>query len=229
MLLRDLSVRVRLIVFDCDGTLIRPPPIDWGRVKAKIRKFFERHGMEFKRRSALLVDVLEHLLLLSRDREKFYELRDELYQQIAEEELAGLEAGVEEAFDVEGLLKFLKARGVRLAVFSSNCREFVERVLSMLGVRSLFDVVVAREDVWLPKPYPEGLIRIMRETLVPPWECVMVGDTTYDVEAAKRAGCVAVGVLTGRTQEEALRKAGADLILAHAGLLRLVLEEVQNA
>src|SRR5690606_39549094 len=48
---------------------------------------------------------------------------------------------------------------------------------------------------------------------VPVEACVMVGDTTVDILAAKRAGAQAIGVLSGFGEEAELRAAGADLIL----------------
>ena len=58
---------------------------------------------------------------------------------------------------------------------------------------------------------------------VQPDECLMIGDTTVDIRAAKAAGAQSVGVLCGFGEEKELRQAGADLILESTALLADVL------
>jgi len=54
---------------------------------------------------------------------------------------------------------------------------------------------------------------------VAPDACLMIGDTTVDMRAAKAAGAQAIGVLCGFGREDELRKAGADLILQNTAEL----------
>ena len=54
---------------------------------------------------------------------------------------------------------------------------------------------------------------------IKPEECLMIGDTTVDIRAAKAAGAQSVGVLCGFGQENELRQSGADLILESTSLL----------
>lgn len=63
------------------------------------------------------------------------------------------------------------------------------------------------------KPHAEPVHFASQHYGLPPHACVMVGDTTVDILAAKRAGAQAIGVLSGFGEEEELRQAGADLIL----------------
>ena len=75
-------------------------------------------------------------------------------------------------------------------------------------------MVVTHEDTWRLKPHP-GPIRYAAEQLgVAVERCLMVGDTSVDVRAAKAAGAYAVGVLCGFGEGGDL--AGADLILESA-------------
>ncbi len=58
---------------------------------------------------------------------------------------------------------------------------------------------------------------------VQPDECLMIGDTTVDIRAAKAAGAQSIGVLCGFGQEEELQRAGDDLILESTALLADIL------
>ncbi|MCW5874365.1 MAG: HAD family hydrolase [Anaerolineales bacterium] len=63
------------------------------------------------------------------------------------------------------------------------------------------------------KPHAEPVQFASQHYGLQPQECLMVGDTTVDILAAKRAGAQAIGVLSGFGEEDELRAAGADLIL----------------
>jgi phosphoglycolate phosphatase len=59
---------------------------------------------------------------------------------------------------------------------------------------------------------------------VPADSCLMVGDTTVDIRAGRKAGAQTVGVLCGFGEEAELRRCGADMILAATPELVQVLE-----
>ncbi len=80
------------------------------------------------------------------------------------------------------------------------------------GLGNLFWVVVTRDDVKRLKPHPMPVRTAAERLGLPVEQCVMVGDTRLDVRAAKAAGALAVGVLTGFGTANDLRE--ADLVLA---------------
>jgi HAD superfamily hydrolase (TIGR01549 family) len=86
----------------------------------------------------------------------------------------------------------------------------------------LFKVVVTSQTCRYTKPYPHPLLYAAQQLSVKPDECLMVGDTTVDMRAARLAGMGAIGVLCGFGTERELKRTGADLILANtADLLDL--------
>jgi phosphoglycolate phosphatase len=56
----------------------------------------------------------------------------------------------------------------------------------------------------------------------------MIGDTTYDIEMARAAGCVAIGVNWGNHPEERLRSAGAHSVIGHFSELLQELERLSG-
>ena len=89
-------------------------------------------------------------------------------------------------------LKQLKAAGYQLAVVTNKQREFAMASLELAGIERLFDAVVAVDDVAQGKPSPEPLLKALQELGKQPEEAVMVGDSRFDVLAAKAAGVTAV-------------------------------------
>jgi HAD superfamily hydrolase (TIGR01549 family) len=82
-------------------------------------------------------------------------------------------------------------------------------------LRPFFKVVASAQTAPYTKPFPDPVLWAAKTLGVPPQACLMVGDTTIDILAGKRAGAQAVGVLCGFGQRAELERCGADLILPH--------------
>ena len=112
------------------------------------------------------------------------------------------------------MLKQVKEHCALGVVTTRSLRE-TEEFLEKHNLRSHFDIIVTRETTWRLKPHPAPL-RFATQTLgVAPERCIMVGDTTVDMKAARRAGMAAVGVLCGFGAHRNLSKAGAHVIIEH--------------
>jgi len=101
----------------------------------------------------------------------------------------------------------------RLAVVTTRGRRDTEAFLEQFGLRPLFEAVVTSETAWRLKPHPAPILHAAQALGLPPQRCAMVGDTTVDVRAARRAGAWAVAVLCGFGEREELQRAGAHLVL----------------
>jgi len=92
------------------------------------------------------------------------------------------------------MVSILKEKGLKLAVVSSKRRDFVVRGLRQTGLLDFFDYIVAADDVNEPKPDAEGILKAMNHYGVTQAECLMVGDNSHDVDAAKNAGVKGIAV-----------------------------------
>jgi len=101
----------------------------------------------------------------------------------------------------------------RLGVVTTRGQRDAVCFLGEQGLTELFPVVVTRESTWRLKPHPAPVLRAAALLNLPPERCAMVGDTTVDVRAARRAGAWAVAVLCGFGEREELERAGAHLVL----------------
>jgi HAD superfamily hydrolase (TIGR01509 family) len=94
-------------------------------------------------------------------------------------------------------------------VLASSAKEWeVEHYIDLLDAREIVDAWTTSADVEKTKPEPD-LIRAALEKVDADGEAMLIGDTVWDVEAAKRAGVETLAVLTGGFSEQELRDAGA--------------------
>ena len=191
-------------ILDVDGTLV---DTNYQHAIAWYRAFF-RHGLvlpvwRIHRQIGMGGDQLVSALAGDDvESEKGDSIRD------AETELYGELIG--EVRPLEGaaeLIRDLKQRGHAVVLASSAKQEEVDHYLDLLDARDVVDAWTASDDVDATKPEPD-LVEVAVEK-AGGGEAVMVGDSTFDVEAAERAGLQTVAVLTGGFSDQELRDAGA--------------------
>ncbi|MGQ9665851.1 MAG: AI-2E family transporter [Anaerolineae bacterium] len=111
---------------------------------------------------------------------------------------------------VQDVLQYLGAR-FKLGIITTRSGQEARAFLEQAGLDGLFQVIITRDDVERLKPHPESVWRAALELGIPAQRCAVVGDTDVDVQAAKAAGALAIGVLSGFGDEEDLSQ--ADIIL----------------
>ena len=97
------------------------------------------------------------------------------------------------------LIERLVSHGVPRAVGSSNVHVWVDTILTNLGVREHFPVIVGGDDVSNGKPDPDIFLRCAELLGVPPERCAVIEDSAHGVLAARRAGMTAIGLRTAST------------------------------
>jgi HAD superfamily hydrolase (TIGR01549 family) len=154
------------------------------------------------------------------------EIEQEKGEDIRAAEKALYMALIEEVEPFEGardLIADLKDRGHAVVLASSAKPDEVEHYLDLLHARDLADDWTTSGDVDSTKPEPD-LVRAAIDK-AGAGEAVMVGDSTWDCEAAGRAGVSTVSVLTGGFSEAELRDAGAVAVYHSIVELRNSLDE----
>jgi HAD superfamily hydrolase (TIGR01549 family) len=125
--------------------------------------------------------------------------------------------------DARPLMQELRRRGHRLVLASSGKRHEVDHYLDLLDARELVEAWTTSADVKRTKPDPDLVVTAIEK--VGGGEAVMVGDSTFDCQAAARADVPAVAVLTGGFSEQELRQAGAATVFESLGELCERLDE----
>jgi HAD superfamily hydrolase (TIGR01509 family) len=201
------------ILFDLDGTLV-------DTVAARIDAWsavFEEFGIPFSR------SLLEPMIGMD-GRQLAREVALAAGLRLTDEEAETIDRRSGELFDERNrdprplpgareLLRSLDERGLTWAIATSSRRDQVTASIAALGV-GREPRIVDGSHVERAKPAPDLLLLGARELGVAPDGCWYVGDSTWDMRAARAAGMAAIGVLAGAAVDDAaLRDAGATLVV----------------
>ncbi len=109
---------------------------------------------------------------------------------------------------IRALFEELKRQNRRVALVTDGEKDALQHYLDLARVEDLVDACVCGDDVRHGKPDP-GLVQLaLRRLRAGRRPAVLIGDTPFDAEAARRVGMRAVGVLTGHFSAGVLREAG---------------------
>jgi pyrophosphatase PpaX len=105
---------------------------------------------------------------------------------------------LEACLGMEAVLVRLRHEGRRLGVVTAKRRATAELAFARVPVGHLFETVVGGDETERHKPDPEPLLLAAERLAVAPRDCAYVGDSPFDMRAARAAGMHAVGVTWGR-------------------------------
>jgi phosphoglycolate phosphatase len=187
----------RLIVFDCDGTLVDSQH----SIVAAMRIAFEDSGLDEP--DPVAVRHVVGLTLEEAIARLLPRAIPELHRQVASVYRRAFHA-IRQRPDYEeplfpGILKVIEAldrSGLLLGVATGKSRRGLIVTLERHGLGDKF-VTLQTADDNPGKPAPDMLIRAMRETGSVPAQTAMIGDTVYDLEMARRAGTAAIAATWG--------------------------------
>lgn len=204
----DLT-RIQALCFDVDGTLSDTddlyvekflPFFRFSRDPARAARHFV---MWAETPGSLLMGIPDHLGL----DDELHRLYDWLNQRFPRPlKHFRLVPGVRE------MLEQLSPR-YPMAIVSARDDRTTRAFLDQFGLTPFFQVIVTAVTAEHTKPYPDPIYFAAQKMGVRPDHCLMIGDTTVDILAGRRAGAQTVGVLCGFGERPELEKAGADLIL----------------
>ena len=206
--------RVRAVIFDIDGTLSDSDDLMVERAAEALQFLFflTQDGrtrlarwlvMAAESPGNLIYAVLDRMDLdawmiqrMERRLEKQKKTRPPVYRLIP---------GARELLDT------LKPR-FKLAVASARGEGTAMGFLTHFKLAAYFDAIITSQTTRYTKPHPAPLLHAADKLGVPAENCLMVGDTSVDMRAAKRAGMQAAAFLTGFGSERELRRTGADMV-----------------
>lgn len=198
--------RITTLLFDIDGTLVDSNEYHvtaWQEVFREAGHDFPRdqiHGQIGKGGDNLLPTLLPDLS--EEEQEAIAEHHGPRYQKLYLDKVRPFPAA-------RDLLARGKQEGFTVALATSANPEELDHYVELLDAKELIDVTTSKADVEATKPAPDIFAAAVKKAGVAPEQAMVIGDTPYDVLAAKRAGVKAIGLLSGGFPEEDLRAAGA--------------------
>ncbi|WP_413569721.1 HAD family hydrolase [Bdellovibrio sp. HCB117] len=95
------------------------------------------------------------------------------------------------------LIQFFQQEGVKMVVASSSSKEDLQGLLKMAHVDDLLPQRTSKDDVEVSKPAPDIIQAALKKLQIPASNAVMLGDTPYDIIAAKKAGVETIALTCG--------------------------------
>jgi len=105
------------------------------------------------------------------------------------------------------------AAGYPLAIASSRSHNSLDLLLDALGLTSFFTIVAGPENAAREKPHPDLLFAVAEHLGICAARLLMIGDTSFDVEMGRNAGCLTLAVTWGNHSREALDAARASAVV----------------
>jgi HAD superfamily hydrolase (TIGR01509 family) len=180
---------IKLVVFDLDGVLL------------------DSKEIHFNALNLALDEVGSHYIILRHEQDTVYEglttnaklqiltetkgLPKEMHKDVwqrKQEYSAVLFESISPDEDLVSLFKFIKSRGIKIAVASNSIRQTLNTCLTALGVQPYVDYSLSNEDVALPKPDPQIYNKCMEHFDSLPDETVIFEDSEIGIRAASASG-----------------------------------------
>jgi len=188
----DISIKfpeVTTFLFDMDGTVMFTERLHAMAINQILK---ENDGNEFE------LDVLENICLGLNDEVIYKKLqKDHLLTELSLEDFLNFKTQVfsemlksvepSDIFnpDVLTLLKEIKASKSKMALVTSSERETTHQLLEFLNIKSLFDVIITREDTEQNKPYPAPYLYAFDQLGTNANNCLIFEDSIVGLKAAK--------------------------------------------
>jgi len=200
---------LRLAVFDCDGTLVDSAHSIICSMQTACSNLGHHlpEPMDIRRTVGLPVEDAITMLFPDMKHDQVWAVREEFRNVYIE--LRDKGEICEPVYDgVVETLSVLNRAGWLLGIATGKSLRGLENTLSVHNLKPNF-VTLQTADLSIGKPDPDMLHKAMRDTGVEKRRTVMIGDTSYDMEMARNAGTLAVGVTWGYHNVEELFAAGA--------------------
>ncbi len=221
MMLQDKiqdSIRNRIhnkkaFLFDLDGTLVDSMWI-WESIDVE---YLDRFGLELPEDLHSCIEGMSFSETARYFKERF-SIPDTLEKMKSDWNRMAWEKYTQEVPLKSGIREFLRyhrARGVKMAVATSNSRELAEAVIAVHGLTDTFDVIVTGCDVAHGKPFPDVYLEAAVRLGVDPSECLVFEDVVAGIQAGRSAGMEVAAVEDAYSlYQERQKKELADLYIA---------------
>ena len=207
----DRRVRYPVVLFDLDGTVIDSGAIILASMRHATREVLGRDFDDAELMQAVGGPGLEAQMAV------FAPDRVEELVRVYRAHNEPLHDELEACIGMADVLVRLRDEGRRLGVVTAKRRATVELAFARVPLGHLFETIVGGDETERHKPDPEPLLLAAARMRAEPAQTAYVGDSPFDVRAAKAAGMHAVAVTWGRIHErERLEREEPDAIVDSA-------------
>lgn len=105
------------------------------------------------------------------------------------------------------LLEFLQSRHIPMALVTSSSRPDVEAIFKRNGLAHYFKLMITKDEVTMPKPYPEGYNQCCERLGMQKQDCLVLEDSRTGLRAAKAAGLTCYAIQSNTDEHRQLQEA----------------------
>ena len=199
---------IKCVIFDNDGTIADTRGLILPSMRYTTQKCLGKVFPDEEYASMVGIPLVDQVATYTSDVDK----QEEMVKVYREYNEAHHDSEIEKFEGCAEAMSAMKNAGLTLAVATSKLRTLCSRGLKILGIDGFMTTVVGAEDTELHKPHGEPIVFTARKLGFELSRCAYVGDAPFDIQAAKDAGVVSIGVTWGFFDEETLVNEGADHI-----------------
>ena len=208
---------IEAVIFDLDGTLAHFN-LNFKALRSEVRGYLIRVHVPTS-----VLDVNENIFEMLKKAEIFFKNRSKSTQ--AFEEARSQALGIAEKYEMEAAsttnllsgaveaLKDLQKMNLKMGLCTTSSEKAANYILQRFKIDVFFKVVVSRDKVKYVKPHTEQIELALKALGVRPKETLIIGDSVVDMQSAKEAKAIVVGLSTNLSTTEPLMINGADYII----------------
>lgn len=202
------------LIFDLDGTLVDSLP----GIAASLNRCLELHGLPGHSNAAVrrfIGNGLRTLVQRAAPSGSDSAMIDSLVSLFKKDYDQSWKSGTTPYPGILNLLTDLQRAGYSMAVLSNKTHDFTVDMVAGLFPNIHFHKVLGQRDGVPQKPHPAGAFQIAQAVGHAPETCILIGDSTVDMETARNADMQAIAVLWGYHDRDKLIAAGAEIVIDH--------------
>jgi phosphoglycolate phosphatase len=200
------------LIFDLDGTLVDSLP----GIAGSLNRSLTAHGLPEHPDAVVrsfVGDGLRTLVQRAAGRDTGPETLESIVALFKQDYELSWQQGTTVYPGIHNLLDELQRDGFPLAVLSNKTHDFTVAMVAAMFPRIRFTKVLGQREGTRHKPHPAGAFLIADALGVSPENCIMIGDSSIDIETARNAGMRAIAVAWGYHNRSRLMEAGATRII----------------
>lgn len=198
-----ITYPVKAVIFDLDGTIIDSEDNYYEADRLLLSHYGVEFTQEMKKKyigtgnHAMMIDI-KNRFQLEESLDNLLKQKNEIYLKIAREH-TNIYPKMKEFIEI------LHQREIPMALASGSSPEIIRELTEILGLKQYFKAILSAEDIGKSKPAPDIFYAAAERLEAAPENCVVIEDSKYGVEAAKRAfmKCIAVPYLAEKPLDDA--------------------------
>lgn len=213
---------IKAIIWDFDGTLVDTAPLILILLKKTLKEFNKEIPSDKVLRSTIGLLLKDAFIFLG----------------LSEEEAVAASARYRELYFLEDLsimkefpevtptLEYFTQNGIVMSMATSRGEKSLTPILEINNLKRFFDPIITASNNLPPKPAPDQVLAVLDKIGIAPENVLVVGDTTFDINMGKSAGCHTCAVTYGNHPRKLLEEAKPDFIVDNFKDIKFVIDSL---